>query len=68
MNEYARQAAWYQLGTVAENKRAGSLAARGLDTSIPDVARIRDFKPGREGPSPAATPPKESSGRCPAAR
>jgi hypothetical protein len=60
MNEYARQAAWYQLGTVAENKRAGSLAARGLDTSIPDVAKINDFMRGREGPPSAAPPPQES--------
>jgi len=60
MNEYARRAAWYQLGTVAENKRAGSLAARGLVTSIPDVARIHDVVPGREGPPPAAAPPQES--------
>jgi hypothetical protein len=50
MNECARRAAWYQLGAVAENKRAGSLAARGLDTSIPDVARIGDFPLGREDP------------------
>jgi hypothetical protein len=46
MNEYARWAAWYQLGTVAENKRAGSLRRGGLDTSIPDVARIADFMRG----------------------
>jgi hypothetical protein len=46
MNEYARRAAWYQLGAVAENKRAGILAARGLDTSTPDVAKIHDFMPG----------------------
>jgi hypothetical protein len=46
MNEYARRTAWYQLGAVAENRRAGILAARGLDTSIPDVAKINDFMPG----------------------
>jgi hypothetical protein len=60
MNEYARRAAWYQLGAVAENRRAGILAARGLDTSIPDVAKINDFMRGREGPPPTATPPQAS--------
>jgi len=60
MNEYARRAAWYQLGTMAEGKRAGSLAARELDTSIPDVARIAGFTMGRERPPSAATPPQAS--------
>jgi hypothetical protein len=34
---------------VAEHKRAGSLAARGLDTSISTVARIADSMLEREG-------------------